>query len=64
MSTTMCEHFFCQMPARAYSKRQAAYEVSYTYEGRTKTLKVCNSDLHPLMEMITKYEYPHEVTAL
>lgn len=60
----MCEHFFCQMPARAYSKGRAAFEVSYTGDRGTTTLKVCSKDMEPLMEMITKYDLPHEVTPL
>lgn len=50
---TMCNHFFCLAPARAYSRGIAAYKVTQTLpSGRVRTLNVCKSDMVELRKVL------------
>jgi hypothetical protein len=44
-NNTMCNHFFCTMPARAYSRKVAAYKVEQTMpNGNVRVTYACESD--------------------
>jgi hypothetical protein len=51
---TMCNHFFCTMPARAYSRRVASYKVTQTFpNGRERVTFVCEDDMHAMQGVLT-----------
>ena len=52
---TMCNHFFCLAPARAYSRHVAAYKVEQTFpwNGRTRTTYVCESDMVEMRKVLS-----------
>lgn len=49
-----CNHFFCQMPARAYSRNVAAYVVTQTFpNGYVKVTHVCKEDMPAMASVLT-----------
>jgi hypothetical protein len=49
-----CTHFFCQMPARAYSRRQAAYKVTQVFpNGREIVTYVCEGDMSEMSKVLS-----------
>lgn len=50
---TMCNHTFCLLPARAYSRMPAAYKVQQTFDnGYVKTTYVCESDMSVMRDIL------------
>jgi len=50
----LCEHFFCMMPARAYSRNIAKYRVVQNFDnGISKTTYVCESDMAAMVSVLT-----------
>lgn len=48
-----CTHFFCEMPARAYSRRDAAYKVTQTFpNGHERVTYVCEKDMKEMSKVL------------
>ena len=53
-TTTMCNHTFCLLPARAYSRMPAAYKVEQKFpNGYVKTTYVCESDMVEMRKVLS-----------
>lgn len=52
--TIKCNHFFCTMPARAYSRRVAAWKVTQTLpNGRERVTYACHGDMQEMAKVLT-----------
>ncbi len=50
-----CNHFFCGMPARAYSRNVAAYVVTQNFpNGFQKVTHVCEKDMPAMSSVLTE----------
>ena len=48
-----CNHFFCTMPARAYSQGVAAYKVTQTLSnGKEIVTYVCDKDMQEMSKVL------------
>ena len=51
--TIKCNHFFCTMPARAYSNYPAAYMVTQTFpNGHERVTYVCEKDMKEMSKVL------------
>ena len=50
---TMCNHMFCLLPSRAYSRGVASYKVQQTFpNGYVRTTYVCESDMVEMRKVL------------
>ena len=47
-----CNHFFCTMPARAYSQGVASYKVEQSLPWGIKTTYVCDKDMQEMSKVL------------
>lgn len=51
--TTKCNHTFCTLPARAYSRRDAAYKVVQHWDnGNESVTYVCEDDMYHMSKVL------------
>ena len=52
-NTIKCSHTFCTLPARAYSRRDAAYKVDQIFpSGKVMTTYVCEDDMYHMSKVL------------
>lgn len=53
VQTIKCNHTFCLLPARAYSRRDAAYKVTQVWDnGKESVTYVCEDDMYHMSKVL------------